>query len=253
MSVLKRLIVNADDLGRTPGVNRGIARAHRDGIVSSATLMVTQPAAAAAPAVARDNPELGIGLHVALTGGPPCLPPSRLASLVGADGRLPPGPEGLARADPDEVLAEVRAQLKRFRELMGGPPTHLDCHHHAHAAAAQVLEALVTLAWETGLPVRSVSSEMRARLRRERIPTPDHFVDAFCGEGASLQNLIGLLSRIPPGVSELTCHPSAPDEPLEAGSSSDRERPRELAALTHPEARRSMEGAGIRLIHFGRL
>lgn len=253
MSVLKRLIVNADDLGRTPGVNRGIVQAHRTGIVSSATLMVAQPAADEAPSLARENPELGIGLHVALTGGPSCLPASQLASLVDENGRLPAGPQGLAHADLEQVLAEARAQLRRFRELMGAPPTHLDSHHHSHAAVPQVLEALVTLGWETGLPVRSVSPEMRARLTRERVPTPDHFVDAFHGEGATLENLVRILSRTEPGVSELMCHPAVVDEPLLAGSRYARERGRELSVLTHAEARQSIQAAGIRLIHFGQL
>jgi predicted glycoside hydrolase/deacetylase ChbG (UPF0249 family) len=249
----KRLIVNADDLGRTSGVNRGIAQAHRAGIVSSATLMVTQPAAGEAPALARENPELGIGLHVALTGGPPCLPASQLARLVGEDGRLPAGPEGLAAADAAQVLAEARAQLRRFRELMGRLPTHLDSHHHAHAVAPSVLDALVTLAWETGLPLRSVSAEMRAGFRRERIPTPDRFVDAFHGEGATLTNLIRILSGTEPGTSELMCHPAVVDEALAAGSRYSAERGRELAALTHPEARQSLQASGIQLIHFGQL
>jgi predicted glycoside hydrolase/deacetylase ChbG (UPF0249 family) len=253
MTALKRLIVNADDLGRTAGVNRGIAQAHAAGIVTSATLMVTQPAAGEAPALARENPELGIGLHVALTGGPPCLPPSQLSSLVGEDGRLPAGPEGLAAADAGQVLAEARAQIRRFRELMGRLPTHLDSHHHSHAVSPAVLEALVTLAWETGLPLRGVSAEMRARFRRERIPTPDRFLDAFHGEGATLENLVRILSATEPGVSELMCHPAVVDEALTTGSRYSAERGRELAALVDPQVRQALQAAGIQLIHFGQL
>jgi predicted glycoside hydrolase/deacetylase ChbG (UPF0249 family) len=78
-----RLIVDAEDLGRPPGVNAGIAATHRDGIVGSATLMVNYPAASELPALADAKPRLGIGLHVQLTGGPPLLPASRLRSLVG--------------------------------------------------------------------------------------------------------------------------------------------------------------------------
>ena len=252
MAVIKRLIVNADDFGRTPGVNRGIVQAHRTGIVTSATLMVTQPAAAEVAALARENPQLGIGLHVALSGGPPCLPPAQIPSLVDVAGRLPAKPDGLAGADVQHVLAEARAQIRRFRELTGTFPTHLDSHHHAHALPA-VLEAFVTLSWETGLPLRSVSPEMRVRFRRERVATPDHFIEAFYGADATLENLIRLLSQLEPGVTELMCHPAVVDDGLKAGSSYAEPRGRELSILTHAEVRQALQAAGIRLIHYGGL
>lgn len=252
MAVLKRLVVNADDLGRTAGVNRGIVQAHRTGIVNSASLMVTAPAAGEVAALVRENKELGVGLHVVLTGGPPCLPPGQVPSLVDEAGRLPAKPEGLGGADAEQILAEARAQLKRFRELTGADPTHLDSHHHAHALPA-VLEALVTLAWETGLPLRSVSAEMRARFRRERVPTPDHFIEAFYGKGATLENLIRLLSQLEPGVTELMCHPAIVDDALKSGSSYAEDRGRELSILTHGEVRQALQAAGIRLVHFGGL
>src|SRR5262249_29015599 len=113
---MKRVIVNADDLGRTPGINRGVFEAHRRGIVTSASLMVNYPAARDVPALSAETPGLGIGLHVALTGGVPTLPAERIRSLVDGRGRLPSRPSGLEDADPAEVLAEVRAQVKRFRE-----------------------------------------------------------------------------------------------------------------------------------------
>ncbi|HSL81977.1 MAG TPA: ChbG/HpnK family deacetylase, partial [Thermoanaerobaculia bacterium] len=101
------LIVNADDLGRTPGVNAGIFAAHEGGVVSSATLMVASPAAEEAAAALPRHPGLGVGLHVTLTGSVPVLPPARVPSLVDAAGRLPRWPEGVAGADPGEVRAEV--------------------------------------------------------------------------------------------------------------------------------------------------
>lgn len=249
---VKRLIVNADDFGRTPGVNRGIVDAHRAGIVTSATLMVNQPAAPEAPALAKANPDLGIGLHVALTGGPPTLPADQIRSLVDGEGRLPSQPEGLQGADSGEVLAEVRAQLRRFREIMGAFPTHLDTHHHAHRVPA-VLEALVAVSWETGLPVRSTSREMRERFRVERIRTADHFVEGFFGDGATLENLIRILSQAELGTTELMCHPAVVDEALKAGSRYAEARSRELSVLTHRDVRQSIQAAGIRLIHFGAL
>ena len=122
--MVKRLIVNADDLGRTRGINRGILEAHLDGIVTSATLMVNYATAREAVSRCREAPGLGLGLHVALTGGAPRLPRERVPSLVDPRGQLPAKPEGLAGSDPHEVQAEVWAQLERFREIAGRFPTH---------------------------------------------------------------------------------------------------------------------------------
>jgi len=247
----KILIVNADDLGRTAGINTGIIDAHRRGLVTSATLMVNHGAAAAAAAEVQRCPGLGVGLHVALTGGPPCLPPERLPSLVGADGRLPSSPAGLERAAPGEVLAEVRAQLGRFRELTGRLPTHLDSHHHAHRLPV-VFDALVQVAREHTLAVRN-SGGMGTRLRAAGLRTPDVFIEDFYGDGARLEVLLDVLNGVAPGVTELMCHPAHVDEELRTGSSYADARRCELEALTHPQARHAAEKAGVRLAHFGLL
>lgn len=252
MAASKRLIVNADDFGRTPGINRGVVDAHVRGVVTSTTLMVAYPAAKEAAASARANPGLGVGLHVALTGGRSVLPRSMIPSLVDAQQALPAKPEGLVGARPEEILLEVRAQLRAFRELMGRSPTHLDSHHHSQRIPA-VLEALVTVSWETGLPVRAVSREMRARFSRERIPTNDRFLDSFYQSGASLDNLLRLLSTLNLETTEIMCHPAIVDDELRAGSSYADERNRELGILTQPEVRHAIQAAGIQLIHYGAL
>ena len=246
----KLLVVNADDLGRTPGINAGIFEAHRRGIVTSATLMVGFPAAAAAAAEWAAHPDLGVGLHVALTGGAPTLPPGQVPSLVDEQGRLPPRPEGLAGARPDEVLAEVRSQLRRFRELTGRSPTHLDSHHHAHRLPV-VLDAVVAVAREAGLPVRNASREVGERLRRAGIATTDGFVERFFGAEARLEVLREILGALGPGATELMCHPALVDDELRGTSSYAEERAQELVVLTHPEARELVEAAGLRLVHFG--
>jgi predicted glycoside hydrolase/deacetylase ChbG (UPF0249 family) len=249
---LKRLIVNADDFGRTPGVNRGVLEAHLRGVVSSATLLVTSPAAPEAGRLAKQHPQLGVGLHLALTASSPTLPPDQVRSLVDAQGRLPGKPEGLAGADPHELLAEARAQLRRFRELTGVLPTHFDSHHHAHRLPT-VLEALVTLSWETGLPIRNAGPEVKAALTREIIPTTDHFIEAFFDAGATLENLIELLSGLEEGTTELMCHPAVVDVELRESSSYAEPRGRELEVLTHPNARATLQAAGIRLVSFAAL
>lgn len=252
MSVPTRLIVNADDLGRTEGINRGVFEAHRRGIVTSASLMVNYPAARSVPAMSRDHPRLGIGLHVALTGGPPALPAGRLPSLVDAAGRLPPKPEGLAGANPREIQAEARAQLDAFRALMGREPTHFDSHHHSHRLAP-VLAALIELARENGRPVRTASAGMAEQLRSAGVRSTDFFLDEFYDRTATREALFSLLQRLEPGTTELMCHPAVVDDELRASSGYAEPRAQELAALIDPGVRQLLEAEGVRLIHFGEL
>ncbi|HVR71870.1 MAG TPA: ChbG/HpnK family deacetylase [Vicinamibacteria bacterium] len=252
MNGAKRLIVNADDLGRSPAVTRGALEAHRRGIVTSASLSVNLPAAAEVPALAEAVPGLGIGLHLTFTGGPPVLQPERLPTLADFQGRLPGTLESLDAARPEELMAEARAQLRRFRELMGRDPTHLDSRQHAHRRPA-VLETLLTLAWETGLPVRNASRDVQERLRREGIPTTDQVTVEFHGDGATLEALVTLLGGVPPGTTELMCRPSLGDEQGAADGPAPIPRGGALDALTHREARQILQAAGVRLIHFGGL
>jgi predicted glycoside hydrolase/deacetylase ChbG (UPF0249 family) len=249
---VKRLIVNADDLGRTPGINLGVFDAHRRGIVRSATLMVNYPAAAEVAALSAGSPGLGIGLHVQLSGGPARLPGERIPTLVGNDGLLPPKPDGLAAADPSEVLAEARAQLARFRELLGRDPTHFDSHHHAHRTDP-VFAAVVALARETGRPVRPAGPDQIERLRAEGIHTPDRFSEEFFGDTARLEVLLGIVRGLPEGTTELMCHPAVVDEELRATSSYALPRARELEVLTSPEILDAVRACGVGLVSYAEL
>lgn len=111
-AVERVLIVNADDLGRTEGINEGIFAAHERGLVTSATLMVACPAAEAAVARLARFPRLGVGLHVQLTGGPSLAPPAQVPSLTDAEGRFPRRPEGLHDARGEEILTELEHQCR---------------------------------------------------------------------------------------------------------------------------------------------
>ena len=248
----KRLIVNADDLGRSPGVNRGIIEAHRRGIVTSASLMVGFPAAAEAASLAKENADLGVGLHLTLTDGFPATSPQQVRELVDEHGRFHLRPEALEGVPPAQILEEARAQLRRFRKLMGRDPTHFDSHHHAHRTPA-VLEAVLTLAWETGLPVRQGSADLKEQLRRETIPTTDGFCEEFHGQGATLEAMLAILFAVPAGATEVMCHPGHVDDELRASSSYVDERRRELDVLVHREVRQAIQAVGVKLIHFGEL
>src|SRR5947208_5965181 len=129
-SLAHLLIVNADDFGRSAGVNLGIVRAHREGIVTSTTLMTNAPGTAHAGTLAATTPRLAVGVHLVLTYAKPLLNPSRVRSLVRDDGSFWRPSELLARPiDRREALMEYRAQFARARELIGREPTHIDTHH----------------------------------------------------------------------------------------------------------------------------
>jgi predicted glycoside hydrolase/deacetylase ChbG (UPF0249 family) len=100
---VKRLIVNADDLGYTAGINRGILEAHEHGIVTSTSLMVDRPGAEEGAEIARRTPTLSVGLHALLDG-----------------------------VEPERCEQELARQLARYEQLVGGRPTHIDSHHHTH-------------------------------------------------------------------------------------------------------------------------
>jgi predicted glycoside hydrolase/deacetylase ChbG (UPF0249 family) len=250
MSAEKLLIVNADEFGRAAGVNLGIVDAHRKGIVSSASLMVAGRAAPEAVTLARANPGLGLGLHVTLTKLSSVLPAVEIPSLARPDGRLPADAGGRASARQAEILEGVRAQYRRVRQHLGRLPTHLDTHGHVHTQRA-VFAALVTLAWETGLPLRAVSAAMRFKLRQEGLGSAEQFEGGFRGEDATTSTLLALLQRVGPGTTELMCRPGHVDADLTAESDYTAPRARELAALTDPAIRAALQTLGIRLVHYG--
>ena len=222
----RRLIVNADDFGRSAGINRGIARAHTEGIVTSASLMVLYPGAAEAAVYARSRPSLGVGLHV------------DLGEWIYADGAWP------AVYEREQTAEEVEAQLTAFRKLLDRDPTHVDSHQHVHSDE----------------PVRSICFELASRLG---VPLrhfgPIRYEGGFYGqtsEGSPLHDSISvdgvttLVRSLPEGVTELVCHPGE-SEGLQ--SSYRIERAMELETLCDPRVRAAIEDEGIELCSFGSL
>lgn len=161
--MLRRLVVNADDLGLTAGVNDGIFDAHELGILTSASLFANAPATADAIRRARALPSIGIGAHLTLVDGTPTLPPGRVPSLVGDDGRFRASwkPFIVAclqrRVSLVEVAQELTAQIERLRDA-GVALTHLDAHKHVHAYPP-VFAVVARLAVRFGVPVVRVPYE----------------------------------------------------------------------------------------------
>ena len=248
-----KLIVNADDLGYAESVSAGILRAHRDGIVTAATLMTNAPHTEGAATAVRATPSLDVGVHLVATYGRPLTDAARVPSLVDAERKFVRPKELLDRAIvPEEALREYRAQYARARELLGRKPTHLDTHHWVHDHPA--LEwAIGELARETGAAVRIHSDEQRDRLRARGVRTPDHFAREFQYEGrVGVDQMLALLTRLErrDGVIELMCHPGETDLALVTRSTYARERPTELATLTDPRVRAAVKDLGITLATF---
>ncbi len=247
---MKRLIVNADDFGRATGINTGVLRAHRDGIVTATTIMVSAPAAEDAARIARATPSLDVGVHLTLTYARPVTDPKRIPSLVEPDGsfpRLPAAFLGTGRAQRDEALIEYRAQHARAAELIGRAPTHLDTHHWLHDEP-DLEWAIASLAQETGAAVRPHDDAQRDRLRAAGVTTVDHYRRDFQHDGhVDVATLERILAGIGDGVTELGCHPGEPDAELERSSAYAALRVTELATLTDRKIRAAIERNGIRL------
>ena len=181
---MKRLIVNADDLGFTAGINRGIVEAHERGIVTSASLMVDRPGAAGGAELARRTPSLSVGLHAVL------------------DHR------GELTVTAETCEEELGRQLARFEELVGSRPTHIDSHHHTHHDP-RLHDAFAAFADRHGLPTREHA------LR--------HCPDYYDEPAIAVEGLLEILGRLEDGDTELGCHPGYVDG-LESRYSAPRER-----------------------------
>jgi predicted glycoside hydrolase/deacetylase ChbG (UPF0249 family) len=244
--VIRRLIVNADDFGLTPGVSEGILVAHRHGIVTSTTMLVNRDVPRDLVARARDA-GLGIGLHVNLTLGRPLTKGASLVDTGGAfvrDAR-----RAAARAKAVDVEREVQAQIERFETITKTRPTHLDTHHHV-GLHVPVRDAVLDAAQRLGVPVRSQDAAVRARTRSAGLRTSDHFFgesgpDAYW----SLARTLHHLRTLPPGTSEFMTHPGWCDPEL-SYSRYGRQREVELVGIGSPAARAAAIALGITLCDF---
>ena len=239
----KYLIINEDDFGLSPAVNRGIMKLHRAGVVSSATIMVNMPGFGEAVRLARKASRLGVGLHFNLSYGEPLCAPDEVQSLVNEQGAFSEDVEGWRE---EEVARELAAQWQRLVEA-GISPTHLDSHRHmqVHAVVYRPLEAL---ARREGLPLRRVEGE--PVLDGPRPPCADYtFLNTYFQSGGK-ELLLDTLESLQPGVSELMCHPGYVDEVLKGLSSWTHVRRAELAVLSNPGVKSTLTRLGIHLINY---
>lgn len=278
MSGTRLLVVNADDFGLAPGVNRGILEAHAAGTVSSTSVMVNTPAFDEGLALARERaPALGLGLHLNLVSGRPL---TRAPSLTDArTGAFHPlgtlarrALAGAVRAD--DVRNECDAQLAAL-ERRGVKPTHLDSHRHAHALPG-VLPAVLASARAARIRVvrrpldhpslrqplasmkilalhaawrRAVAGVPRAD--REPLARSPRFCGILLQDTPDVRDrMLALFDRLEAGATELMLHPGHDDATLGTQDPYRAPRERELAALTSPEVRARLAVGDIRLVTF---
>jgi hopanoid biosynthesis associated protein HpnK len=196
-----QIIVSADDFGASSSINAAILQAHRQGILTSASLIVTGDAAAEAVAIARQAPALAVGLHVVVAGGKAALPPARIPHIVDPNGIFPGDPlvAGLRyffrSTAQTELAAEMEAQFERFAAT-GLPLSHVDSHMHMHMHPT-VFRLLLPLAEEHGA--------QGLRLPRDDFWLSVRYDRQRAGLKAVWAIVFGLLARH--GVRQLDGHP----------------------------------------------
>jgi chitin disaccharide deacetylase len=282
--------VNADDLGWTEGVNRGIAEAHRNGIVTSASLLANGAAFESGVQLGRTTPGLGVGVHLNLSDGEPSAPRELVTSLLNDRGQFELSPESLllklARRSVllDEVEREWDAQIQKVRDAEI-QPAHLDGHKHVHMLPG-LFEIAVRLAKRHGVGAIRISHEessLRTALsagarqkgtvvmkqgiqaRGLKLLVPDAHeqadraglatADYFCGIAQTgeltREGILRLLQILPEGTTELMCHPGYVDEDLAKSSTRlQKSRQAEVEILTDMGVRNLVASQGIRLVDY---
>ena len=286
---MRNLIVNADDLGWTAGVNRGIAEAHRHGIVTSTSLLANGCAFEDAVAAASEMPGLGVGVHLNLSDGAPIAPAEQVKSLLDEHGKFAGGPESLLmrlttkNLQPKEVEKEWDAQIEKVRGA-GIRPTHLDGHKHVQMlpglfgialrlAKRHGIEAVRVsheasplrtalsdgneasgVALKQGVQARGLkllARDAREMAERAGIVTADYFCGIAQTGVLTKAGVQKLLGSLPEGTTELMCHPGYADEELRKSHTRLQEsRQAELQILTDKTIRKSVAELGIRLINY---
>ena len=258
------LIVTADDFGLHTRVNEAVERAHRDGVLSAASLMVGAPAAGDAVARARALPQLRVGLHLVLADGDAIVPRERIAALVDEQGRfgdnmvwegvrfffLPHVRKQLAR--------EIRAQFEAFANT-GLPLDHVNTHKHFHlhpTVLGLILEIgreygtkAMRLPFEANAPLwlRPWIAQVEARLERAGVVHNDYVVGIADSGRMDEAAWLAALADLPHGVGEIYCHPAVAGERALSEGMRDYRHEAELHALLSAKVAAAIRAAGVRV------
>jgi len=276
-----QVILNADDFGRSASINAAVIRAHRQGVLTSTSLMVAGDAVEEAVALARETPTLAVGLHVVVVNGPATLPPTQIPHLADSSGRFPNDPVRLGllyllnRTAREELAREMTAQFERFAAT-GLPLSHVDGHMHMHVHPT-VFNLLVPLAEQYGARgVRLPRDDLwlalgydrrqagtkaawaityallcrwcLRRIRDSRLAVT-HRVYGLMQTGQMQEAyVVRVLRRLSVPTAELYFHPATEPSGEVLGPN-----PGDLAALLSPAVRRVIEERGLRLATYADL
>lgn len=278
MNATRRLIVSADDFGLSPGVNAGIIRAHRDGILTDASLMVNGAAFDEAVELARATPALSVGLHLVLVQGHATAPAHAIPGLVDAAGRFRNNPVAVGvryfftPGIHTQLEREICAQLEKYLRT-GLPLSHVDGHLNIHVHPT-VLGILVRVAERYGiramrlprepldislrldrrdrmrkiaesLTFRRLAAFAAPRLQAHGIRHPDQMFGLHQSGHVTEPYLVGVIDALPPGVTEIYSHASVVDAEARRWRPADYECEAELAALTSPRVRTVLSAQNI--------
>ncbi|HEX8758296.1 MAG TPA: hopanoid biosynthesis-associated protein HpnK [Steroidobacteraceae bacterium] len=272
---MKLLIITADDFGLHEAVNRAVEQAVRDGVLTTASLMVGAPAAAEAVRLARELPSLSVGLHLVLADGWSVLPPRSIPALVDAQGRfgnnmVRDGVRFFALPTVRRQLeAEIRAQFQAFADT-GLPLDHVNAHKHFHLHPT-LLEMLLRIGGEFGVPAVRLPREpawvarraggaiagpaiagllspwlglMRRRLETARMAYNDYVFGMSDSGSMDETRLLEALGSLPEGVTEIYLHPAVESGAAIAPSMRGYRHADELAALLSPRVRAALTASG---------
>lgn len=282
---LKKLIVNADDFGLHTLINQGIIKGYREGFITSASIMPGAPAFEEAVALAKNNPGLGIGVHLTLVGGVrPVLPRAKISTLVDKDGLLLPDYIAFAKKFYSggisfaQLEAELRAQIEKALGC-GVKITHVDSHQHTHVLP-KINPLVIKLCNEYNIKRERVPKEKiffsggfhagigrkigrgglsfcaalaERAAQRENILHPDYFFGMLAGGHLNANLVKNILLALPAGVSEIMTHPGLETETLAKIFPWGYTWETELASYLDEENKALIEKEGVRLINFADL
>jgi hypothetical protein len=239
IKMIKQLIVNADDFGMCEGNTIGILLAHKNGIVTSTTVMMNMPYALFGLKQAQKFPDLGIGVHLNITIGKSLTNPKGITDSQGYFYKRDTYKDRIPIVDKDDLYKEWKAQIDEYIKVCGHLPTHIDSHHHVHLQPMYI-DVSKRLSEEYHIPMR----------QRTKVCDPYiKCIDSFEEDNVSYDYLFDLFNNHEEAL-ELMCHPGLIDQRLCDISSYNLKRMKELEILTSDKMKQYIKDHHIQLINY---